>query len=68
MAKHPTGGYAFPDAEFYGMSLCDYFAAKAMQSLVANDAEQDKSPKSIAIQAYRLANAMMEQKEFQDGK
>jgi hypothetical protein len=67
MAVGETGGYAFPCApspthfSSSGMTLRDYFAAKAMQGIVA--ADSDPSPEkvgSIAEQAYILADAMLE--------
>ena len=56
---------AFPYAYFdkqlnqtrtmYGMSLRDYFAAKAMQALIDNDGLFSEIP----TQAYALADAML---------
>jgi hypothetical protein len=60
---------AFPDGLLneYGMSLRDYFAAKAMQGLVAasvNDGGCVKcDDKFIAPLAYQIANEMMEARE-----
>lgn len=59
-----TGGPAFPfsfemDGEqrwAYGATLRDYFAAKAMQSLVALDSISDIT---IAKQSYEIADAMI---------
>lgn len=78
MAK-PDGGHAFPttdDCE-HGMSLRDYFAAKAMHAelvtagalpeprdcLVA-EAEKAGRPveRQIAYNAYRLADAMLSER------
>lgn len=42
-----------------GMDLRDYFAAKAMQSLVRNDPDAELTDHAISIAAYDLANAMM---------
>ena len=60
-----TGGPAFPtetihkigsDGYIYeGMTMRDYFAAKAMQSLVA----EQWAPKDCARQAYEFADAML---------
>lgn len=68
------GGQAFPFTEknsngthyhsFQGMTLRDYFAAKAMSGMVAN-ADFDYSPlgdnsiKNVADDAYKLADAMI---------
>jgi hypothetical protein len=59
-----TSGAAFPAmrvTENKGMTLRDYFAAKAMQGmLVGLDAP---SPTSVAFHAYRIADAMIKAKE-----
>ncbi len=70
MSVGKTGGPAFPTRAYdlerqtwtreEGMTLRDYFAAKAMQGIVA--ADSDPSPEkvgSIAEQAYILAAAML---------
>lgn len=55
---------------FQGMTLRDYFAAKAMQGLLANGwcAEQREiapsmGEREVALDAYRLADAMMKARE-----
>jgi hypothetical protein len=62
-----TGGPAFPaetDFEyFHGMTLRDYFAAKAMQGLVIDKSFVDlytSGARAVAQQAYLVANAMLE--------
>jgi hypothetical protein len=53
-----TGGHAFPKDGFsgyIGMSMRDYFAAKAMQSLIAHGV----SEAHIHRHAYRFADAML---------
>ena len=72
------GPYAFPIPEKltatdvqHGMTLRDYFAAKAMQALVRNNAAAVPSATEIGVVpgvrvatiAYDIANAMMEQRE-----
>jgi len=60
-----TGGPAFPIEKppFHnGMSLRDYFAAKAMQGLVALP-EVDMSHDDYARWAYRQADAMLEARQ-----
>lgn len=50
-----------------GMSLRDYFAAQAMQALIATDSWEVESagkakriqPRHIAMEAYLLADAML---------
>ncbi len=58
--KIKTGGPAFPlgstqEEWANGMTQRDYFAAKAMQSLVA----KEWPPKSCAKEAYEFADAMI---------
>ena len=71
MTKKNDGGPAFPvpnDANVNGqegMSLRDYFAAKAMQGLCAHP-EMGHSPYvKIAEAAYHQADAMLAMKEQQ---
>ena len=70
-----TGGPAFPfemasdfdGVRCKGMTLRDYFAAKAMQGLLANgwcSEQREIAPnmgeREVAQDAYRLADAMLE--------
>jgi hypothetical protein len=54
---------AFPNMnaaiQFQGMTLRDYFAAKAMQALIDNDGLFSEIP----TQAYEIADAMMKARE-----
>ncbi len=61
-----TGGPAFPTVlyehggESDGMTLRDYFAAKAMQGMLANDIECGPEQVPIIVaSAYVLADAML---------
>jgi hypothetical protein len=74
MNKTNTGGPAYPapttkplENYYPGMTLRDYFAAKAMQGWLAtypNDmAVQDVSPTNIADFAYEMADAMLKARE-----
>ena len=60
-----TGGPAFPATNHHGhklegMSLRDYFAAKAMQGLLSDpDWRQDTTLEDTAYAAYKQANAML---------
>ncbi|APC12917.1 MULTISPECIES: hypothetical protein [Providencia] len=65
-----TGGAAFPVAynretqyAKFGMTLRDYFAAKAMQGILANPAQLDnvnyKSAEWVSRDAYLVADAML---------
>jgi len=66
MSTEKTGGPAFPSwsetgANFtYGMTLRDYFAAKAMQGLLASEENGNLSHTATAQLAYEQADAMME--------
>ena len=46
--------------EYNGMTLRDYFAAKAMQSMNSRPDYEDAPEDAIALDAYALADAMME--------
>jgi hypothetical protein len=60
---------AFPNSDFAeeGMTLRDYFAAKAMQGIIFNDGDfldaRYGSPENIAVAAYHMADAMMKARE-----
>ena len=69
--SNSDGGNAFPELKALynesfcrqtavnasGMTLRDYFAAKAMQTYLSADISQDDS--DIALNAYALADAML---------
>ena len=69
-----TGGPAFPTKRrvqragyltdeyepMGGMTLRDYFAAKAMQALIE---KYDESPVEISLEAYEIADAMLKERE-----
>lgn len=68
MGKKNDGGYAFPmeatDATArrdcnQGMTLRDYFAAKALQAI----ADPCHSPELFANRAYEIADAMLRARE-----
>ena len=53
---------AFPyvaEAHDFGMTLTDYFAAKAMQALICRDGETARTFSSLARTAYLIADNMM---------
>ena len=66
-----NGGPAFPNpyqlAANQGMTLRDYFAAKAMQGVMYMVAHGVHSPASsaegCALEAYKLADAMLAERE-----
>jgi hypothetical protein len=57
-----TGGPAFPTGTAYaGMTLRDYFAAKAMQGMMVQIEEPNCD--YIAKQVYKMADAMLAARE-----
>lgn len=64
-----TGGPAFPapagvsHITEQGMTLRDYFAAKAMQSLISELADWKYMPNEIAKFAYVQADAMLKARQ-----
>lgn len=70
MSNTNTGGPAFPyvcDADFdygTGMTLRDYFAAKAMQSILAReDGRFTTTLEFVGGKAYQYADAMLRARE-----
>lgn len=76
MSNTNTGGPAFPmpgmsglpnDGFIYGqdgMTLRDYFAAKALQAILAHpDSDADKPTMVFADAAYEMADAMLKARE-----
>jgi hypothetical protein len=63
MSGKITGGPAFPVEQHDkdGMTLRDYFAAKAMQGLLAGATTSDGA--MIVRDAYKIADAMMKARE-----
>ena len=75
-SKKPTGGPAFPragnewsDMEWVpvpgqaGMTLRDYFAAKAMQGMLAENGGGAEHNETLAEFAYDIADAMLEARD-----
>jgi len=63
MSTKDDGGPAFPViGEAGGMSLRDYFAAKAMQGFAAAGADEWPSAEDLAHDAYTLADAMLRER------
>ena len=61
---HESGGCAFPSDKSFGMTLRDYFAAQAMQGMLAactgwSDAEQER----LARISYKMADEMLKRRE-----
>lgn len=73
MSAINNGGPAFPtDTDNYGsnysgkgMTLRDYFAAKAMQGMVTAEFGTPYQPRLWAKTAYDMADAMLEAREEQ---
>lgn len=81
MSKQNNGGTAFPHSarlvapDTYehlthgGMSLRDYFAAKALQGWLASYPDDNKHPviagnaDEVALNAYQMADAMLRARE-----
>jgi len=54
---------AFPDEDYRGMTLRDYFAAKAMTGLLTAELVGEYSNEHVAEISYRIADAMMKARE-----
>jgi hypothetical protein len=71
MSNTNTGGPAFPQRtdltlSYSGMTLRDYFAAKAMQGLVERNTNLDLTPHEACVTsvfAYQMADAMLEARD-----
>ncbi|HGH4637379.1 MULTISPECIES: hypothetical protein [Enterobacteriaceae] len=69
MSKENNGGPAFPVQGYEGVTLRDYFAAKAMQGWLASFPADACHPSvsgvcdKVAKQSYELADAMLKARE-----
>ncbi|EFN8927562.1 hypothetical protein JBO41_17455 [Enterobacter asburiae] len=69
MSRENNGGPAFPTQGYEGVTLRDYFAAKALAGWLASFPGDDVHPvvsgvaEKIAEQAYALADAMIKARE-----
>ena len=62
MNNENTGGPAFPYGTAYaGMTLRDYFAAKALQGLLVNETMPHRN--DVMRKAYKIADAMLKARE-----
>ena len=66
------GGPAFPHhftqdsvGDCKGMSLRDYFAAKAMQAMISAEYAEQLDPLAWSMEAYEVADAMLAAREPQ---
>jgi hypothetical protein len=69
MSNTNTGGPAFPvpglheNNDYDGMTLRDYFAAKAMQAILLDPRNESNSYNIDANNAYMVADAMLKARE-----
>lgn len=69
MSEQKNGGPAFPQdhrdkdgigSQYFGMTLRDYFAAKAAQGIMASlKMSDDCTPRDVALDSYDVADAML---------
>lgn len=63
MNEDKTGGPAFPsNTRYVGMDLRDYFAAKAMESMLLLDAPHPSTFAVTAKGAYLMADEMLKER------
>ena len=69
MSKDQEGGTAFPiihpdgsGVQYFGMSLRDYFAAKAMQGILSGDWEKHGDVFGVVTQAFKIADAALSER------
>lgn len=69
MSKENNGGPAYPTQGYEGLTVRDYFAAKAMQGWLASYPERDQHPVAthrenmVAELSYLMADAMLKARE-----
>ncbi|GKI83995.1 hypothetical protein [Klebsiella variicola] len=69
MSKENNGGPAYPTQGYEGLTLRDYFAAKAMQGWLASYPESNQHPVAthhenmVAELSYMMADAMLKARE-----
>jgi hypothetical protein len=65
MSKINPGGPAFPTqvASYESMTLRDYFAAKAMQSMLPFYSDMAEQVQDVATNAYAMADLMLKARE-----
>jgi hypothetical protein len=67
MSERNDGGPTFPvqSATNDGVTLRDYFAAKAMQGMISAtyNPSQNTMTEDIALEAYAMADAMLAERE-----
>jgi len=76
MNEQKHGGPAFPNSKQVGdvqikevgMTLRDYFAAKAMQAVISNSNVKNVKNEDIASAAYKMAEAMLAERNEEQNK
>ncbi|HHG0625402.1 TPA: hypothetical protein ACPUGO_004693 [Klebsiella pneumoniae] len=69
MSKENNGGPAYPTQGYEGLTVRDYFAAKAMQGWLASYPESNQHPAAthhenmVAELSYLMADAMLKARE-----
>jgi hypothetical protein len=77
MSNTNTGGPAFPEIAYKapagggshimtvcgGMTLRDYFAAKAMQAILSDGSWHGHTCKTAALESYEMADAMLKARD-----
>lgn len=69
MSKENNGGPAYPTQGYEGLTVRDYFAAKAMQGWLASYPESNQHPVAthhenmVAELSYLMADAMLKVRE-----
>ena len=69
MSNTNTGGPAFPVCDaarihnLEGISIRDYFAAKAMQAILSDGSWHGHTCKTAALESYEMADAMLKARE-----
>ena len=61
--KHFSQAFPKTSNQRNGMTLRDYFAAKAMQAFYSRPESDDWLPDEVAADAYRIANAMLKARD-----
>lgn len=69
MSKENNGGHVYPTQGYEGLTVRDYFAAKAMQGWLASYPESEQHPVAnnrenmVAELSYLMADAMLKARE-----
>ena len=63
--SNPSAFPCHPDTppEYDGMTLRDYFAAKAIQAILTSPSWMENKPSTLAKMSYEIADAMLRARE-----